>query len=231
MQPSDSHLDCVQNLRVPSQVFLHGLFFFFLFKQTRQWCENTTSKYMLKPAFDLYLAWLSYTVVPLKNSLSPADIVLLNTFMNTWILLLGNWPLKSLETCGCMKRNIKHTEELRIIWDSQCCCYFVTVTVLTMSKSSCKQCLTRDNCPSHQGQNKSSKEATDTKGSVTFFSSWKRQWAGCSAWEDVRQRGDSAHPDGCALQLDTTAADRLMSVWTRFLRREQEYFHGVIDNQ
>lgn len=42
---------------------------------------------MLKPAFGLYLAWLSYPVVPLKNVLSPADIVLLNTFMNTQIQL------------------------------------------------------------------------------------------------------------------------------------------------
>lgn len=39
------------------------------------------------------------------------------------------WKLasKSLETCGCMKRNVKHTAELRIIWDCQCYCYFVAV--------------------------------------------------------------------------------------------------------
>lgn len=40
------------------------------------------------------------------------------------------WKLasKSLETCGCMERDTKHTEELRIIWDSQYYCCFMAVT-------------------------------------------------------------------------------------------------------
>lgn len=48
------------------------------------------------------------------------------------------WKLasKSLEACGCRKRNLKHTEELRIIRDSQCCCYFLSVTQCLQSQKS-----------------------------------------------------------------------------------------------
>lgn len=83
--------------------------FFFKFKQPRQWYENSTSKYMLEAAFDLCLAWLSYMVVPLKNDLSPADILQIHESrcLEIGLQVLGDLWLYE-ERCKAHRRTQDH---------------------------------------------------------------------------------------------------------------------------
>lgn len=144
---------------------------------------------------------------------------------NKWSLLLGNWPLSSWRLVGCMKRNIKHRRTQDHTRFPVLLLFCGSSTVFTVTKSSCKQCPTRDNCPVR---------ANHTKGKTNPARSWLTPRA--ASHSPVPGRGTqldallgklsgregTQQVQMAVLHSLTQCKHRFTSVWTRFLRREQE---------